>query len=129
MLGASNSLREHLATYLDLTGASPTVIQSIMRHAKLQVTRDSYMDDRLMDLAVRGKSALEQRPTRGPEGVEVAAVQGTARPVDQPAGLRLAEGRWQTRNIYVSQKLCILNRSLLTYGATDASTQACDRSI
>ncbi|RNC82109.1 MAG: site-specific integrase [Phycisphaera sp.] len=52
------SFREHLATWLERQGVDPTVIQSIMRHAKVDVTRRSYMDDRLMDLAVRGSDAL-----------------------------------------------------------------------
>ncbi|GAB5494998.1 MAG: hypothetical protein Phyf2KO_00780 [Phycisphaerales bacterium] len=57
-----HSFRKHLATWLERQGVDPTVIQSIMRHAKLEITRQSYMDDRLMDLAVRGSDALNAEP-------------------------------------------------------------------
>ncbi len=100
-----HSLRKHLATHLEVNGVDPTVIQSIMRHAKLDVTCESYLDERLMNLAVRGMNALEQpiaRPTQitapyidskiSHVAESAEAAMGTGAKVERPVELKLAEG-------------------------------------
>src|SRR3954470_10917748 len=77
-----HSLRCECATLADLSGASPRVVQRLMRHSKMEMT-DRYTRPRMHDIEGAAAGMPSLRPHR--PGPAISAATGTdGQPVNDP---------------------------------------------